>query len=174
MCLVSALPLWLCLQPGNVVRANAGAKALAAETFHIRRQGLQVGVVVSIVQRPLPSMLFRPEEIHAASTPGPILGWPADFTTTVSDDRLRIGAEDAPVPDLNSHRVAAIETRGRNVDRFTREEPADCQRFEASLGKPLVLPADRDAILRWQVVERSKGHDIVGIRMHPGRNAGMD
>ena len=114
-------------------------------------------------------MLFRPEEIHATSTPGAILRRTADFAATISNHRVAIGSQDATVLHLNMHRFTTIQTGGCNVDRFTRKQPADCQRFEASLGKPLLLPVDGDAILRWQIVKRRKGDDVIGIWMHPGR-----
>ena len=119
-------------------------------------------------------MLFRPEEVHAASTPGPIFRGTADFAATISDHRFGVGSQNVTVLYLNGHRVAAIETGGGNVDDFAREKPADCQRFKASLGKPFLFPVDADTVLRRQVVKRGKGDNVVGIRMHPGGDARVD
>jgi hypothetical protein len=58
----------------------------------------------------------------------------------------------------------AIQTGGIDPNRFSREKPANCQRFKGSLAEPLLLAVDRQAILSREVVEGGKGDNIIGSR----------
>jgi len=66
---------------------------------------------------------------------------------------FRIRIQDFSVPYLHSCRLPAIQAWGVNSDCFPGKKPADRQRFECSLAKPLLLTVDGDAKLSWKVVK---------------------
>jgi hypothetical protein len=57
---------------------------------------------------------------------------------------------------FDDKRFAAVQTWEVHSYRPAGKQPADRQRFEASLTIPFLLCIDRDAILGWQVVKRGK------------------
>ncbi len=60
---------------------------------------------------------------------------------------LGITVQNFPVLEIHADRLATIETGRFKMDGFTWKEPADCWRFESSLGKPLLLTINGDTIL---------------------------
>jgi len=60
-----------------------------------------------------------------------------------------ITVQNFPVLEIHADRFATIETGRFKMDCFTWEKPADCRRFESSLGKPFLLTIDGDSILIW-------------------------
>jgi hypothetical protein len=56
---------------------------------------------------------------------------------------------------------AAIKTGGVNFYLFTREKPADRQRFKRSLAKPFLLTVDSDAKLGRLIVKRRERSDEI-------------
>ena len=75
------------------------------------------------------------------------------------------------VTNLDANGFAAIRAGGVDLNRFPGEKPADRQRFEGSLAKPLLLPIDRNSELRGKVIERCKRYDQVTSRVQPARDA---
>jgi hypothetical protein len=125
--------------------------------------------------RPVPHIVFRPEEVDSASGVRPVFGPPAQGNIHIPADPGRISIFDYPVPHDNPQRPAAIETGRIDLNRFSRKDPADRQGFEPSLSEPLLLPRYRDAVLIRQVVERSKRNEQIGSRVKPhGHHASVD
>jgi len=54
--------------------------------------------------------------------------------------------QDFPVLEIHADRFATIEAGRFKMDCFTWEKPANCWRFESSLGKPFLLTIDGDSI----------------------------
>ncbi len=71
----------------------------------------------------------------------------------MSNQSLGITVQNFPILEIHADRFAAIETRRFKMDCFTREKPANCRRFESSLGKPFLLAIDGDSILVRQTVK---------------------
>lgn len=92
-------------------------------------------------------MLFRPEEVHGASGKGK-LGEPfSKRDRDVAHDAGRVRVEDDPVTHLDVNGLSTIEAGGIDRHFSTGYEPADRQRFEASLAVPSVLAVDADVVL---------------------------
>jgi hypothetical protein len=62
---------------------------------------------------------------------------------------LGITVQNFPVLEIHADRFATIEAGRFKMDCFTWEKPANCWRFESSLGKPFLLTIDGDSILIW-------------------------
>ena len=116
-------------------------------------------------------MLFRPEEVHAGSTPGPGFWRSPYLTVGVAHDAHWVDREHLLVVHLDHQVFATIQTGGVDPYRLAGKQPAHRQRLEASLGKPLLLAVDTDAVLRRQVVEGRKRDEIIRLRVQPGRDA---
>jgi len=69
------------------------------------------------------------------------------------------------------NRRAAIETRCVDINCFTREKPADRQRFKSSLAKPFLPAIDGDSELRGLIIERSKRRDKIRAGRKPAGNS---
>ena len=117
-------------------------------------------------------MLFRPEEIHGTSGIGQVVKPLPKRYAGVSHDAFRLGIQDGAIFHLDSDRFATIQTGGIYLNFLARKQPADRQRFEPSLPKPLLLTIDSDAVLGGKAAERWKRADVVGIGKQPGRKAG--
>ena len=65
----------------------------------------------------------------------------------MADHSFRIGFFDDAVAHFDGDGLSAIKTRGVDADLFARKQPADRQRFEGSLRKPLLLALNGDAKL---------------------------
>ena len=98
-------------------------------------------------------MLFRPEEVHGTSGKGQVFPPFPTGNRYMPDQSFGITGQNFPIPDLHPDRFATIETGGVYLDCFAWEKPADRQRFESSLAKPLLLTINGDSVLIGQVVE---------------------
>jgi len=108
-------------------------------------------------------MLFRPEEVHRASGIGGIFKPLPEGHSHIRHETFGIGSNDLPVADLHSNREPTVETGSIDLNCFSGEEPADCQRFKTSLTEPFLLSFNGNSILSGKVVERGKRDDIIGM-----------
>ena len=81
------------------------------------------------------------------------------------DQSLGISVQNFPVLEVHADRFATIETGRFKMDCLAWEEPADCWRFESSLGKPLLLTIDGHTILIWQTVKWCHGDNEIRPRI---------
>jgi hypothetical protein len=72
-------------------------------------------------------------------------------------------AFDDPVTHLGAKGLSAIEAWRLDQDRLSREKPADRWRLKRSLGEPLLLVVDRDAILIGENAEGREARNQVGV-----------
>ena len=117
--------------------------------------------------RPVPRVLFRPEEMDSASRIIPVFGPLPQRDTHIAPDFRRASTLDNPVTYRYAQRFAAMKTWGIHLNRLTREDPADRQGFETSLRKPFLLPVNGYAIGRGQGVERRERRNQIGIGVEP-------
>jgi hypothetical protein len=117
--------------------------------------------------RPVTEVLFRPEERHGASGIAHIQAPLCQGNGNISDQTLRIGLQNDSVSDFDVDRITAIQTRGVDLDHFSRKKPADRQRLEGSLRKPFLLALDRDSELRRKIVEGRKRRNEIRVRIQP-------
>jgi hypothetical protein len=113
-------------------------------------------------------MFLRPKEIHGGSGIREVVEPLPKRHRGVSYKTFGIGALHLTIFHINFHRRSTIETRGIDLDDFSRKEPADRQRFKPSLAEPLLLSLDGDEILGWQVAERRERADVVRVWKKPG------
>jgi hypothetical protein len=112
-------------------------------------------------------MLFRPEEVHGASSIRESFKPFCEGYGHIAQHVLRPGVPDNAVFHLHLHRTAAIQAGGIYSYILSRVEPADRQRFKPSLAEPLLFPVHADPVLRRQAAEGRKGADVIGIREKP-------
>jgi hypothetical protein len=112
-------------------------------------------------------MLFRPEEMDAASGGRPVLRPLSERDVDITTNSRLTPTLYHPVAHQNLHRFTTIETWSIYLYCFVREHPADRQGFEASLGEPFLVPIDGDAVLVGEVVEWGEGRNQVCIRVKP-------
>ena len=74
----------------------------------------------------------------------------------MADHPMGFGIFDDTVAHVDINRFSAIKAWGLDANLFTRKQPADRQRFERSLGKPLLLAVNADPELGGLVVEGRK------------------
>ena len=117
-------------------------------------------------------MLFRPEEVHARSAIGTGFDRTAHLTVGVTHDGFGLNGEKVFILHLNHHGLSAVQTVGVQTHLLAGKQPANRQRFEASLGEPFLLAVYGHAVLGRLVVEGWKGSDPVRLRMEPAGNAG--
>ena len=108
-------------------------------------------------------MLFRPEEIHGASGIGNIIEPLPERYGCIGYQTFWFGTLDRTIFHHHPHGRSAIKTRSIDLDCFSRKEPADRQRFEPSLGEPLLLSFNSGAILGREIVKGGERDYIVGI-----------
>ena len=104
--------------------------------------------------RPVPHMLFGREEMNAASRIGPVPCPLVQRDVYVTAYCVRSCAFYFSVTHYHAHTFAAVQAGRIDLDRFSREDPADRQGFESSLGEPFLLSLDGDEVLRGQAVKR--------------------
>jgi len=112
-------------------------------------------------------MLFRPEEIDAASGGRPVVHPLAYADTGITAYFSRIEALYDAVPQHDAYVLTAIEAGRIDLDRLARKCPADRQGIKSSWRIPLLLTINRYAVLGGQVAERGKCYDVVCIWMQP-------
>ena len=108
-------------------------------------------------------MLFRPEEKHGASGIGDILEPISKRHWRIGYQAFGIGLLNIAIFHIDPDRLPTIKTGRIDPHTFSREQPADRQRFETSLGEPFLMPFNSDSILCRKVVKRGKGDNIVRI-----------
>jgi hypothetical protein len=85
----------------------------------------------------------------------------------ISPDVLRLRVQHFPIPHLNPDGLPAVKAGGVDPDYLAWKQPADRQRFEASLAEPLLLAVDSDAVLSGKVAERREAADVICFRKKP-------
>jgi len=118
-------------------------------------------------KRPPPSVLFRPEEIHLASSQCRVFAPPPEWNIRVTNRAGRIDGEDLAVTHPHLDWLTTVKARTINSHFVLGEEPADCQRLKPSLPAPALASANRDQVLAWQISEWSEGFDAVRARTLP-------
>jgi hypothetical protein len=131
----------------------------------VQRQDGVLGAGLEV--REVFGVLFRPEEMDAASSLGPVLGPFAKGDVDIALDTLGLLMENYTVFHLYAHVPAAVQARRVNAYGFSRKRPADRQGLEASLAIPFLLAVNGDAVLVGQVVEGREGSDQVGAGIEP-------
>ena len=101
-------------------------------------------------------MLFRPEEIHGTSGIGQVVEPILEGNRGISHDTFGLSVQNGSILHFHPERSTTIQTGRFNVDCLPWEKPADRQRFEPSLGEPLLLAVDRDPVLGGKIAERWK------------------
>ena len=117
-------------------------------------------------------MLFRPEEIHGTSGVREIVEPIPKGNGYIPHYAFRFSIPDYAILHFHSDRRTTIQTGSINPDCFSREKPADRQRFESSLAEPFLLAINSDAVLGGKIVEGRKRGDVVGIGKQPAGKAG--
>jgi hypothetical protein len=117
-------------------------------------------------------MLFRPEEIHGASGIWQVFEPILKRNRCISHYTLRFCAQYFSILYFDSDRKTTIQTGGINLYCFAGKKPADRQRLEPSLAKPLLLTVDSDTVLGGEVAKWWEGADVVSIGEQPSRKAG--
>lgn len=77
----------------------------------------------------------------------------------MADQSLRIGLFNDAVTHFDSDRLTAIKTWAIDANPFPREQPADRQRFEGSLGEPFLLTFYGHTKLGGLIVKRRERGD---------------
>ena len=120
-------------------------------------------------------MLFRPEEIHAASSRPPghfscqSLG---EWNIHVSYGRWWADFEYLIVTHADADRLPTIQATGVDLNLRTGEKPAHGQHLDSSLAVPLLFPLDRYTIMCRYIGKRSPGLDIVCVLNKPAGYGG--
>ena len=104
--------------------------------------------------RPVSHMVFRPEEMDAASCVRPVLCPLAQRDINIPVDAGRGFMLYDAVTDNYFHGLAGIQARGIYLHCLSWECPADRQGFKSSLCEPFLMAVHRKAILRRLIVER--------------------
>src|SRR5262249_22039000 len=102
-------------------------------------------------KRPPPSVLFRPEEIHLASSQCRVFAPPPEWNIRVTNRAGRIDGEDLAVTHPHLDWLTTVKARTINTHFVLGEEPADCQRLKPSLPAPALASANRDQVLACQL-----------------------
>jgi hypothetical protein len=116
---------------------------------------------------PVADVLFRPEEVHGASGKGQARQPLGEGHRHVSHDTCRFGFGYRAILHGHLQRFAAVQAGGVNLHGMPRKQPANCQRFEPSLGKPLRLARHSEPVLGRQITEGGEAADIIGLGKEP-------
>ena len=163
-----AIVLEVLLGPFEVVGVESVAEHRGAE--HVGPFGHRHHVCIGRlkVEGPCFHVLFRPEEVHAASIEGARAGPRAgERRGHVADRRLRGDFEQLVVSHANPDLFAAIEAARNDGDLSSWEQPAHGQRLHASLAVPARHAVDLDLMVGGHVAERRPRFDEVGISGEP-------
>ena len=98
-------------------------------------------------------MFFRLEEIHCASGIRQVIPPLPKRNRHVCGNAFRGGLKNGPVSNFYANVESTVQTRAIDTNRFTWKQPADCQRFKASLAEPLLLAVHSNSVLSGQIVE---------------------
>ena len=115
-------------------------------------------------------MLFRPEEVHAASSQAP--GYfsrqnPGERDIHVSYGRCWIDFEDLFITHADEDGFPTIQATSVYADLRAREEPAHGQHFETSLAVPLLFPLDRHKMMGRYIRKRRPGLNVICVFNKP-------
>jgi hypothetical protein len=121
---------------------------------------------------PTADVFFRPEEIHGASGIADILEPLPKGHRYVGHEARSLFIEESAVLEDDLEGFTAVETGKIHRHGFSREKPADRQRFKPSLTEPFLLAVDGDAVMGWKIVEGGERGDVVRPRIQPTRNTG--
>lgn len=141
----------MALQPGGMPGG--------AQDSHDIRDGEDGLLRSGPILPPFFHVFFRPEEMNPASGERPVLGPLAQGQVDVAADGLRFEAFQVPITHHQAYGLTAIQAGSVDLNRFSREDPADRQGFKTSLRKPFLLSIHSKAVLRGQVVEGRKRSD---------------
>ena len=142
---------------GEIIPVQSPFEYVAGKHFQKTLQLRDAALGGRIVLCPVFQVFFRPEEKHGASGIGDIIPPLGHRQGDMPDNPCGVGVFDYAVTHVDEDRFSTVQARGRDADFFPRKEPADRQRFERSLGKPLLLSIYADPELGRLVVERSEG-----------------
>jgi hypothetical protein len=112
-------------------------------------------------------MLFRPEEIHSASSVRPVFHPFPQRDCNITHYSRGFDFHDIPIREFHGHGIAAIQTHSINSDGLPRKQPANCQRFKSSLTKPFLLAVNGDPVLSRDITEGRKGCNQTRIGVEP-------
>ena len=87
----------------------------------------------------------------------------------MSNNPIGFGFLELSVFDSDPDRFTAIQTGRVYLNRLTRKEPADRQRFERSLAEPFLLSINSDPVLVREVIKRRQGNENIRFREEPAR-----
>ena len=165
-----------CILPaaGDPIIIKTSAKVVSRKECNqiAKRDDTVVGV--GLKAGPVPHVLLRPEEVHGASGIGYVLEPLAEGYCYISYQSLRFGSQHLSVPHLHGKRLSAVQAGGVDANLFPREEPADRQRFKASLTVPFLPAVDRNVVLGRQMVKGGKRGDVVRPRKEPAGDPGIE
>ncbi len=80
--------------------------------------------------------------------------------------------EHPAVLHFDAERVSAVQAGKIYGNLFAGEQPADRQRFKASLAEPFLLAVYGDPVVGGQIVKGRERYDVVGLRVQPAGNSG--
>jgi len=120
---------------------------------------------------PIANVFFRPEEVHGASGIAYIIVPLTERNGYIAYKAFfRIHIQYLTVSHLHTDRHATVHADGIYSNCFPWKKPANCQRLEGSLAKPLLLTVHSDGILVGQVVEGGQGNDEIRFGKNPAWN----
>jgi len=119
-------------------------------------------------------VLFRPEEVHSTSGIRRFLEPLPEGNGHVPNHVPGFCPQDDPIPDLHLDGSSTIQAREIDLNRLSKEKPADRQRFKSSLTKPLLMTIDCNAILGGEVIKRSEGSNQIRIGEKPSGDPGSE
>jgi hypothetical protein len=89
--------------------------------------------------RPVFHMLFRPEKMDTISGVRPAFCPLTYGQINITADSVRDLGFDYTITYVEVDRFSALQTRGINLNGFSRKGPADRQGFKTSLSEPFLL-----------------------------------
>ena len=115
-------------------------------------------------------MLFRPEEVHAASSQAP--GYfsrqnLSERNINVSYGRRWVNFQDILVAHADEDGLPTIETASVDPDLRTRKKPAHGQRFKPSLTVPLLFPVYSQEVVGRYIRKRRPGLHVICVFNKP-------
>jgi len=147
----------------KVVRFPPISEIGAGEKLHQCIQGDDPTLFLLLKTLPIAKMFFRPEEAHRTSGVGYTENPSSDRDRDMPDQPFGILVLNPAILHLDSDGLAAIKANRIDLYCLSRKKPADRQRLERSLAEPLLFPVNGQTVMRWEIVERGKGHDAVGL-----------
>jgi len=120
-----------------------------------------------IEKNPITNMIFRPEEVHGTSGETYVVVPFIERNGHISYDTLRINIQYLTISHLHTNRLAAVHANRIDLNCFPRKKPANCQRLEGSLAKPLLFTFHSDGILVGQVVKGGQRNDEICFWKNP-------